>query len=370
MLKDTKFLDGLRGLAAIYVLIHHARWLLTESYSLRIDKTFIGKFLTYTLSMFRFGHEVVIFFFVLSGFVIHLSVLKAKEKALPFQIKKYFNKRINRIYPAFIFALLLTLILDYLGKNVFHLEVYTKGSKYFQLFLTETNFSVTAFFTNIINIQGLTSSTPVFGTNAALWSLSYEWWFYMFYPLFYTMRNRSISLTLALQIVLFLTVNYLIRVDFPIISALFSKMLIWWLGTILAEIYFQNIKLNLRYLSTLILAIPLAVLFFFNDRIIGDLLWGIGFIGLLGYLLSIKNTNLFIKILSSLKGTASFSYTLYLIHVPIIYMAHAYLIKKYNGVLPTTYFWVFILSSILIVVSSLLARRLENLVLIKIKKTT
>ena len=75
------FLDGFRGLAAFYVMVGHARWLLWEGYSQGFQKhpesyTAINKALMYFFSLFKYGHEAVLFFFVLSGFVIHLRYAK------------------------------------------------------------------------------------------------------------------------------------------------------------------------------------------------------------------------------------------------------------------------------------------------------
>src|SRR5271155_4374259 len=72
-----QFLDGLRGLAAFYVMAGHARWLLWEGYSEGFQRhpesySAINKALMYFLSLFGHGDDAVLFFFVLSGFVIHL----------------------------------------------------------------------------------------------------------------------------------------------------------------------------------------------------------------------------------------------------------------------------------------------------------
>src|SRR5260221_7151810 len=72
---DTRFLDGLRALAAFYVLVHHALWL---ARSTPATGTW-AKVLAVLSLAFKHGHAAVIFFFVLSGFVIHLRYAKHLE---------------------------------------------------------------------------------------------------------------------------------------------------------------------------------------------------------------------------------------------------------------------------------------------------
>lgn len=364
--KELIYLNSLRGMAAIYVLIFHARWLLTESYSNRSitgHEGFPQKIVDMLFSFFRFGHQAVMLFFVLSGFLIHYSMIKAVR---PGDQKnngswiKYYIKRINRIYPPFIFALLFTLFLDYIGKNVLELQVYYTGSKYFSLFLSKENFSTPVFLGNLFNVQGFLCS--IFGSNIALWSLSFEWWFYLLFPVFYLIHKKSKIAALAIQLILFIiSVFFSAHFKIPILYPLFTKMLIWWIGVLLADVYVGRIKVSTFHLSFLMLAIPLSILLFDQDLLIGDLFWGLGFAGVFCFLFSQKNEHVIIRMINKLAFTANFSFTLYLLHLPILYLVHAYLIERYYGKLPYTYTWVLCISIIIIFLAKQLAKWLENI---------
>lgn len=60
-----------------------------------------------------FGHEAVVVFFVLSGFVISFVVYDKNESAL-----KYISSRLTRIYSVAIPAIILTLLLYYIGMEI------------------------------------------------------------------------------------------------------------------------------------------------------------------------------------------------------------------------------------------------------------
>lgn len=350
-------------MAAIYVVIHHCRWLLTENYSFRTLKTFnLENITTKLLIPFRFGHEAVIFFFVLSGYVIHYSTTKYRNS---FNFTGYFKKRVNRIFPPLLFALIITFLLDYFGKDILKLSTYVEGSKYFGLVVDNLNWQT--FLANFISLQELNLNINHFGSNVALWSLSYEWWFYLMYPLFYKIHLKSKYIAIAIQITLFIIFAILIKEPIPIFTAIFSKMIIWWFGVLLAELYINSSSL-IQYLGFLVLCIPIAILFFYNNRIFGDLLWGIGFVGLISYLLSLKENSKIIILLNKLKSSGSYSFTLYLTHVPIIFLFHSILIYYNNGKLPNSYIYVFVAAAICIFFAKIVSQYIEKLVLFKNSK--
>src|SRR6266849_5681717 len=66
-------LDALRGMAALYVMLGHGRWLLWSGYSDFADSGSHGLSLVIAVlaSSLRYGHQAVLLFFLISGFVIH-----------------------------------------------------------------------------------------------------------------------------------------------------------------------------------------------------------------------------------------------------------------------------------------------------------
>ena len=99
-------LDAIRALAALAVFLGHCLGMLSPTpYS-------HGPVDWYLHSPFRIasaGHQAVIFFFVLSGFVLSLGFYKGRTSAAPFLVNRIF-----RLYPPYLCALLVVVVLRWL----------------------------------------------------------------------------------------------------------------------------------------------------------------------------------------------------------------------------------------------------------------
>jgi peptidoglycan/LPS O-acetylase OafA/YrhL len=353
--KDLAFLDALRGIAAFIVLVGHARWLLWEGFSSgyllhESSYAFFEKLSVYFLSLFKFGHQAVMFFFLLSGFVIHLKYSKniAEFGNSTFSFLPYIKNRFKRIYPPLLFALLLTFILDLLGSRLGFL-IYQKNTP---IDLINNNVNFNHSFINLLGnlLLFANSKVEIWGSNSPMWSLKLEWWIYLVYPIFIYLNSKSINKGFAFVLGL-LILSFFIS-DFSFLNTILKSFLFWFIGTLLADIYTNRIKIKHSYLSMFIVCIPLVLLFpqiAIND-FVNDLFWVIGFFGLLNTLFYLQNKGVKINFLRKLKWLGDCSYTIYIIHFPILVFFNGLLLYYYEG-LPKSQ-WFIYLSVIIIVAIS------------------
>lgn len=92
------YLDSLRGIAALMVVIYHANcWL-----DFTKDKVIQSAIPSHVLNIFFSGNTAVALFFVLSGFVLSFKyVNKTRDAPIKLHLIEFLIKRIFRIYPAF-----------------------------------------------------------------------------------------------------------------------------------------------------------------------------------------------------------------------------------------------------------------------------
>jgi len=102
------YLDSIRGIAALMVVVYHFwGWNWSDKMSFKIAAFVFN------------GSDAVSFFFVLSGFVLSYSYLHSERKL---NFLNYLWRRIWRLYPAFIFTVML--IFCYWNRNNFHFSTF------------------------------------------------------------------------------------------------------------------------------------------------------------------------------------------------------------------------------------------------------
>jgi len=216
------YLDLIRGLAALAVFFGHARSLFFVDYQ-------PGAGLLARLFYFStgFGRQSVMVFFVLSGFFISRAI-HTRWAANTWSWRDYLVSRLSRLWVVLLPALVLTCLWDFIGGR-FGLD----RSIYLGTALAKINvgrvadkISAPIFLGNVVFLQ--TILVPVFGSDAPLWSLANEFWYYLIYPcLVYGWKqcrtNRAATLWFAVAVGLLLFVGRGISLGFVI-----------WLGGVLA----------------------------------------------------------------------------------------------------------------------------------------
>lgn len=347
---DTiRFLDGLRGLAALYVMIGHARWLLWEGYSQGFkthpqDYTLLEKIGVYGLSLFSYGHEAVLLFFVLSGFVIHLSYSKKlfRDQSTNFDTVSFFWRRIRRIYPPFLFTLVLTYVLDTIGQRAGYSIYFGQTPNELINHNIRTDHSFINLLGNLFFYEN--PRIGIWGTNGPLWSLKYEWWFYMLYPILFLVNRRNIKAAIFLVLFLFAAGTVLGMLQQAFFFSVFQMLLFWYLGAIAADIYTGRFKISYRVLSVFTLGLPLGLMMskFYPGLILTEFAWSLGFFGLINAVIGYNSTRQQPIRLTGLAWLGNCSYTLYIIHFPLFVLFNGLLLAQNGNQMPKSLTYCFI----------------------------
>ena len=183
----TSFLDLARWICAGIVFLGHLRGTLFLSFE-GLAAADRGLLVTVWYFVTGWLGEAVIVFFVLSGYLVG-AIACAKSTVGRFEPIDYAIDRATRIFLPFIPALILTAICDGLGMLFFgdlgfynhtHPQIHAKvNSDAFT-----TYFTLTIFLKNVLMLQ--TIASPAFGSNQPLWTISLEFWFYVTFGVFLT----------------------------------------------------------------------------------------------------------------------------------------------------------------------------------------
>lgn len=293
-----------RGFAALVVAAAHVRGETMPSLRSLPDPTLWYQALTFFTG---FAHQAVVVFFVVSGWLVGGSLLNRLNQ--PNVIRDYCIDRITRLWMVLIPAFLLTILLASLTGDVdpAHFDL-ARGNE----------FSASAFAGNLLGLQDLL--VPRFGGNYALWSLAFEMWYYVVFPLAllaFVGRKKTIRVAAAVAA---LAIASQLSVD---ILLYFS---VWTLGVLFSRIRFELDKVSLALLLVLFAMVAVQVrLSGYVDRCSEESFPQDLFYSLLFLVLLSSQQRKFdprsrtVRWLKSLGDSLSkFSFTLYVMHVPLV----------------------------------------------------
>jgi peptidoglycan/LPS O-acetylase OafA/YrhL len=314
--RTSAHLDLIRGASALAVMVGHVRGLLFVDYPNLVHPSRLNQLL---YAVTGFGHQAVMVFFVLSGYFIGTSVCESLD-ARRWSWRIYLVNRLTRLQLVLFPALILGLFWDRIGMRLPQAASFYYGGLYkYYLPSVALRSTLPVFLGNLFFLQSVVS--PVFGSNGPLWSLSFEFWYYILFPALMLaaatwagVRNRLLYLGLAL--VLFWFVGMQISLYF----------LIWLMGVLLGRLPRMSWPTSPRAMAiaSVIAGLPLvAVLAWVRahpqaSETTTDFTIGLCFSLWIYVLLQISREDVSQAYAKSAKTLASFSYTLYLTHFPVL----------------------------------------------------
>lgn len=321
------YLDGLRGISALYVVVFHALQSGTTHNNMWV-------------APFLLGHYAVTVFIVLSGYSLMLSVIHGRDVRTIAEWKDYIKRRAWRILPPYYAVLVLGLLLFVATRIMQHRDF---------IFDFGTNQGSPLAFDNLLAhllvVHNLKPAWTVITPNPPLWSVATEWQIYWLLPLillpFWRISKWWVGLLLAMLITVPL---YYVLPEYRPVSPWFAAIFALGVG---AAVLSEDSERNQRFLKitglscfvTLFIAFCLCAHSFGADVTRGiiltrdywytDFIVGGGIAGLLIYLRAgnrlrinngqvVRSDGLLSHPLSVLLG--KFSYSLYLTHFTVLHL--------------------------------------------------
>lgn len=187
--RASVLLDLLRGLAAVLVLVDHWRNMLFVDYPMLTQPHWGLAAVPYLLT--SAGHQAVVVFFVLSGYLVGGSVLRSIDRGR-WRWRDYLLHRLVRLWIVLLPGLLLCAAWDLLGLHLHRAPLLYGGAAYNHVTPAVLGrLSPRIFFGNLFFVGGL--HVPTLGSDGALWSLAFEFWYYLLFPLVLLMLGRRAS---------------------------------------------------------------------------------------------------------------------------------------------------------------------------------
>lgn len=313
--REYPALDALRGLAAFLVVLGHTRSLVLGSQGLPPA----GEgWQTIALLPTGFAQEAVAIFFVLSGYLVGGQVLR-KVRLSRFTWRDYIARRVSRLYVVLVPGVVFTLVLDTVLRQF--------PARLHPSFGVEATEPLGRIVCNLVFLQE--SRCRPIGSNDSLWSLSYEFWFYILFAGVVTAAGAALAgrpwralLALALAVGSLLAFG----------PGLLWLIPAWLFGVALAEWQRSRAVESFASRRQIVLAVLLAVSASAATTVVGGrdevrfVLVGAAVLPLI-HLMTCESPWWHSQPVRQAGRMGSWSYTLYVFHRPMVALAAAALMS-------------------------------------------
>ncbi|MHB9134375.1 MAG: acyltransferase family protein [Armatimonadota bacterium] len=312
--------DGLRALAALYVVIFHAQYLV---YPLIASFPSRRLFFWHLLPVFRFGHFAVTVFIVISGFCLMLPVIRRDYQFGGWWA--YLMRRARRIWPPYYAGFALSFL--------------------FIIFLchqpTGTSWDITQQWTwqsllaHHLMLQEFIDPGRTYGS---AWSLAVEWKCYLLFPLVVLAWRKFGAVKTAAGALLLATAAGLLARGTFWANGVWQYYGLFVAGMLAADLAtaprYAALRSRIRWdLLAVILVVGwvLACAVFGRDAIYAQIVWSdvaVGLISVVGLVAVSQPGSRLSGILAwrPLAAVGVFSYSLYLLHWPLLQLCWQYVL--------------------------------------------
>ena len=296
-IKTSIYLDLLRFLCAFIVLVMHSFQVI---YKMDFGNHYIS----------HIAHGAVIVFFVLSGYVIAFTTTVKKRT-----MAEYVVARLSRLYSIFFPAIIVTIICAVITKiiNPSFYELYDNGNAIFRYFLG-------LFYLN--EIWFLSAAPRI---NGVIWSLSFEFWFYVIFGALYFKTKGLKGWILPFLICFFAGPKILLM------------MVIWFFGFLAYRLPKVAISNSFSwFLVFVFLVLSIFSMIFFSgipyDLVRYPLIWASQFLTdyIVGFFIAIsvwflpltknkvKGSQRVLKVQEKIRTIGDLTFPIYVLHLPLL----------------------------------------------------
>jgi len=318
ILPNIKYLHIVRGLAALLVVVFHAKyvfWVGGTVYNKEIGLHGISGYLLFGADMLSScGKECVVVFFILSAFVI-----KHSFSGHHYTWTNFYKIRLIRIYWPFLCSLVLSIAVLIICVKYINPQIYTTTLREYNGRLCDAYDQLSV--GQVIKTIFFIDKGEYAGFNYAYWSLGHELIFYLLFPLYNKLKGYTTIIAAVVLAALFLITGW----------SVFYYQIFFVAGLMLYQYFFNYSKGAVVKNKVLYLAVLAAFFVAVNasNKMVSekcsDMVTLVFSFFIFDYILYfIKNKNKWLMKLGDI------SYSLYLNHLTILLFSYA-LITLYTG---------------------------------------